>query len=159
MTPDAVQLLREACNIAALSSTDPHTQNGAILIAKNGARVAAANQLPPIELRPERMIRPAKYTYIEHAERHVIYRAAREGVATQGATLYCPWFACADCARAIILAGIAEVVGLAHPPAHGIWKETCERGDEMMREAGVVYRRLEEQLGVLVLRDGVYVEV
>jgi dCMP deaminase len=48
---------------------------------------------------------------MEHAERDAIYKAAFVGMQTEGATLYVPWFACADCARAIIAAGITRVVG------------------------------------------------
>lgn len=152
--------LRIAARVAQTQSDDPHTQNGAVLVTEQGIVVSAANQLPRgVVVAPGRLDRPTKYMYVEHAERNAIYTAARQGLPTKRATLYCPWFACADCARAIICAGITEVVGLAHPPAHGPWQESCDRGDEMFREAGVVYRRLEEKLGVLVLRDGKQIEV
>ena len=152
--------LRIAAHVAQTQSDDPHTQNGAVLVTEQGIVVSAANQLPRgVVIAPSRLDRPTKYMYVEHAERNAIYTAARQGLPTKRATLYCPWFACADCARAIICAGITEVVGLAHPPAHGPWQESCDRGDEMFREAGVVYRRLEEKLGVLVLRDGKQIEV
>jgi hypothetical protein len=39
--------------------------------------------------------------------------AAGRGVSTHGATLYGPWFACRECARATIFGGIKEVVGHA----------------------------------------------
>jgi dCMP deaminase len=157
---DPLFYLRIACHVAATQSDDIHTQNGAVLVTPRGDIVSEANRLPlDVIKNTDRLQRPLKYSYIEHAERSVIYRAAKMGMPTKQATLYCPWFACADCARAIICAGITEVVGLAHPPAHGPWQESCDRGDEMFREAGVVYRRLEEKLGVLVLRDGKQIEV
>jgi dCMP deaminase len=152
--------LRIACHVATTQSDDIHTQNGAVLVTPRGEIVSEANRLPlDVIKNTDRLQRPLKYSYIEHAERSVIYRAAKMGMPTKHATLYCPWFACADCARAIICAGITEVIGLAHPPAHGPWQESCDRGDEMLREAGVVYRRLEEKLGVFVLRDGQQIEV
>jgi dCMP deaminase len=152
--------LRLACHVAKLDSHDPHTHNGAVLVNENGLFVAAANQFPTGVIRDgARLERPTKYSYIEHAERNVIYTAAQQGFVTKRATLYCPWFACADCARAIICAGITKVVGLAHPPAHGSWQESCDRGDEMFREAGVEFYRLEEKLGTFALRDGKQVEV
>lgn len=152
--------LRIAARVAQTQSDDPHTQNGAVLVTEQGVAVSAANQLPRDVVRTaERLKRPTKYMYVEHAERNVIYTAARQGLPTKRATLYCPWFACADCARAIICAGITEVVGLAHPPAHGAWQHSIDCADEMFREANVQYRRLEEKLGVLVLRDGKQIEI
>jgi dCMP deaminase len=152
--------LRIAVELAQTQSDDPHTQNGAVLVARRGDLVGAANGFPlGVAALDARRERPMKYSYIEHAERNVIYTAARRWMPTKGATLYCPWFACADCARAIICAGITEVVGLAHPPSHGPWQESCDRGDEMFREAGVKYRRLETKLGLFVLRDGKQIEV
>jgi dCMP deaminase len=152
--------LRIAVELAQTQSDDPHTQNGAVLVTPRGDPVGAANGFPAgVVAHDARRERPTKYSYIEHAERNAIYTAARRGVPTKGATLYCPWFACADCARAIICAGVKEVVGLAHPPAHSHWKESCDRGDEMLREAGVTYRRLAVKLGLFVLRDGQQIEV
>lgn len=152
--------LRLACHVAKTESDDPHTHNGAVLRMTDGLIVAAANKFPPSVLRADdRLVRPAKYSYIEHAERNVIYTAAQQGLSTKGATMYCPWFACADCARAIICAGITKVIGLSHAPAHGAWQESIDRGDAMFREAGVLYCRLEEKLGTFVLRDGTQIEV
>jgi len=152
--------LRLACHVAKTDSHDTRTHNGAVLRTEDGLIVAAANRFPPyVQLSDERLERPKKYSYIEHAERNVIYSAAQQGLLLKRATLYCPWFACADCARAIICVGITKVIGLAFPPAHGAWQESCDRGDEMFREAGVEFYRLEEKLGTFVLRDGKHIEV
>lgn len=160
MNHDAI-FLREACKIAATESGDPHTQNGAILRAKNGAVVSAANQLPPIITTEERLVRPAKYLYMEHAERNAIYSAARHGIATKDATLYCPWFACADCARAIILAGVTKVIGHAKPrdltPER--WRKSIASADEMLNEAGVEMVFLNDALGVRFLFDGQFLDL
>lgn len=56
--------------------------------------------------------RPAKYRWTEHAERNAIYNAARSGVSTMNCLAYLPWFPCMDCARALVQAGIAEVVAI-----------------------------------------------
>ena len=45
-----------------------------------------------------------------HAEVNVIYFAARHGIATEGATLWCTDSPCKACAEAIIQVGITEVV-------------------------------------------------
>lgn len=157
---DAVDYLREACQFAASFSGDMHTQNGAVLVPKKGKRVVSANMLPPIHKYPERLERPLKYLYLEHAERNVIYAAAREGVRTDGATLYCPWFACADCARAIIQAGIRSVVGHSVPrhltPIR--WQESISAADQMLYEAGVQTHLIGTPLGVSILFNGQQLE-
>jgi dCMP deaminase len=151
-----IDYLREACRYAVQHSHDPETQNGAVLMA--GRRVIyAANCVPPGVVRSEhRLARPFKYDFIEHAERAAIYKAAAAGAATAGATLYCPWFACADCARAIILAGIKEVVGLIAlrnaTPAR--WLLNVELAEKMLTEAGVSQRLLADTAGVTIRFDG-----
>lgn len=149
MTHDAIYL-REACKVAIAQSHDRHTQNGALLRSRRGYVVTAANQLPPIVISDERLARPAKYQYLEHAERNVIYTAARAGICTEAAHLYCPWFACADCARAIIQSGIVRVIGHVKPRLRTPerWRETIEIADTMLREAGVETVLLDEPLGI-----------
>lgn len=160
MTPDAAYL-KEACLVGATQSTDPHTQNGAVLRARNGITVAAANQMPPIAHIPARFERPEKYTYVEHAERHVIYVAARTGLATHDATMYCPWFACADCARAIILAGISRVVGHTKPRELMTerWKQSVAVADVMLQEAGIETVLLDAPLDVRFLFNGEFIDL
>ena len=126
-----------------------------MLVTADGKRmISAANILPGSVVKTEeRMARPLKYQYIEHAERTAIYRAAANGISTKGATMYCPWFACIDCARAIICAGVAEVVGhkdvRAKTPAH--WIESIAMADGMLREAGVMMTFVEEPMDVEIL--------
>lgn len=45
-----------------------------------------------------------------HAETNAIAFAARQGIATEGSTLYCTLAPCLDCAKLIINAGIRRVV-------------------------------------------------
>lgn len=120
-------------------SIDPSVQNGAVIIDGHGMVIGAGcNEFPDgvgVEL-PERWERPAKYMWIEHAERNAIYNAAFLGNATVGATMYCPWASCADCARAIVQAGIIQLVRFPMPPADG-WNESIQTGDMILDEAGV----------------------
>lgn len=93
-----------------------------------------------IESRHER---PKKYFYFEHSERNAVFNAARIGVSCKGCTMYVasipPLPICADCARAIIQAGITEViVGALEAPER--WRESVEAGREMLEEAGVKVR-------------------
>jgi dCMP deaminase len=160
MTHDAIYL-REACKVGRMDSQDPHTQNGALLRAHSGEIVVAANRLPPeVVVSEARLARPAKYQFVEHAERGAIFAAAKAGIATHNATLYCPWFACADCARAIILAGITRAVGHSVPRSHanGRWADSIAAADQMLREAGVRMELLDEPLGVSYLFNGSIIE-
>lgn len=148
--------LREACRYAVEWSDDPRTQNGAVLVS--GRRmVYAANRIPPrLAHESYRLETPLKYSFLEHAERGAIYAAAAAGVPTAGAILYCPWFACVDCARAIILAGIKEVVGLAcsRNATPQRWADNVTLAEAILCEAGVGQRWLAGEVGVEMLFDG-----
>lgn len=93
----------------ALNSPDPSNQCGAVLTDANGLLLGQGwNDFPgawpqPIEDRAQKLL------HIEHAERAAIYQAARQGNALVGSTLYCPWVACMDCARAIVLSGVKKI--------------------------------------------------
>jgi len=145
--------LRLAFQAAAEWSGDNSTQNGAILVPQSGPILSAANDFP-IGVHP-RLDRPAKYQRIEHAERAVIYAAARAGVSTLGARLYCCWFACSDCARAIVWAGISEVVGhvLPRQETPDRWIAEVVVGEQILREGGVAMRWASSPLGAEILFD------
>jgi dCMP deaminase len=127
----------------ATESPDPSTQNGAVIPFYHLGfedYVEACNTFPNgVSNKPERLERPLKYNFIEHAERNVLHEALRRGVRTTGMTMFVPWFACADCARAIIGAGITKVVGhkrmFDQTPDH--WKESIAHAFVMFEEAGV----------------------
>jgi dCMP deaminase len=80
-----------------------------------------------------------KYNLVEHAERDVIYKAARLHVKTKGTTMVANWVACPDCARAIVLAGIHTVVChrecMDRTPDR--WREMVNLGLFMLRQGGV----------------------
>ena len=143
-------LLRNAYRIADIYSDDLHTKTGAVLVNREGQVIAsAANTLPIGVTNWGRLARPKKYSFIEHAERTVIFAAARQGECTSGATLYCPWFACADCARAIIQAGIVRVVGHKQmfDRAGDHWCDSIAYGNEMLREAAIETRFYDGKIG------------
>lgn len=150
-----IDYLREACLHAAKNSQDPRTHVGAVLVSR-GMRVLAANTLPPgIAAEASRLESPAKYRFMEHAERNAIYSAASAGICTHGAKLYAPWFSCADCARGIICAGIAEVVGLASLRAATPerWEADIATAERMLQEAGVATRWLAGSVGAVIRFD------
>lgn len=129
----------------ARQSPDPSSQNGAVLPVRlpNGSTrlFVACNTFPDgVKITDERLNnRDEKLEYIEHAERAVIYQAVKEGVCLNGATLYCPWFACGACARAIILSGIKKVIGhkkiMDATPDR--WKVSIAYAFQMFKESGV----------------------
>jgi dCMP deaminase len=147
-----IDWLRLAAQTAAEASHDDSTQNGAVLVPKEGFIAAAANHFPAMAV----WSKPEKYRYIEHAERAAIYAAAKIGTKTAGSTLYCPWYACPECARAIICAGVVEVVGhiSARQATPDRWVEQVLAGERMLTQAGVALRWLAEPLGVTILFNG-----
>lgn len=151
-----IDYLREACRYAASHSGDASTQNAAVLVS--GKRlVYAANDFPPgVRRDAHRELSPFKYEFIEHAERHAIYKAAACGIPTAGSVLYCPWFACTSCARAIIFAGVKEVVGLAsvHNATPPRWSDSVFLASTMLSEAGVSQRWMAGEVGVTIKFDG-----
>jgi len=123
------------------NSQDPSTQNAALLTNdENGIIAIECNNIPyTVEHTEDRWKRPDKYHYVEHAERNVLYKAARAGYATEGLTMYCPWYSCSDCARAIIQCGIKRVIGHKEyfDKTPDRWKKSCGIGIQLMQEAGV----------------------
>jgi dCMP deaminase len=101
------------CRVVATRSKDPHTQVGCIIAGPaHEIRSTGYNSLPR-GIRDdvaERLERPTKYLWMEHAERNAIYNAARCGTTLEGCTIYIELMPCMDCARAIVQAGIREVV-------------------------------------------------
>ena len=144
----------------ALSSPDRSSQNGAILFDEQwSARAMASNRFPSGVIETdERWERPTKYQFVEHAERGVIYQAARMGTSAAGLTMACAWAACADCARAIVESGVAVLVrhNPDHAPDHESWLASIEVGDTIMREGGVRVIDYKDPLpdAIPVLRNG-----
>lgn len=130
-------LLTGAEMYAAGRSSDPARQVGALIVNPTGQVISfGANRLPNrIAVTERRIVRPLKTAFIEHAERDAIVGAARHGIRLDGSTMVAPWAACADCARAIIGAGIVRLVRRPIPASR--WNYSIELGDTMLREAGI----------------------
>lgn len=71
-----------------------------------------------------------------HAEQNAISQAARNGVSTNGATLYVTHSPCSMCAKNIINAGIEEIVFKEYYPD--------ELGKQLLKEAGIKILQLME---------------
>ena len=151
--PVAFRWLRFAYQEAQLRSDDPSTQNGAVLrpAGHQGNQVCYGTNhfARGLKVTPERIEdRDVKLRYMEHAERDVIYKAALRGVPTYEATLYVPWFACVPCARAIIGAGIARVIGHLQMcnKTPDRWRDDIVEANAMLDEAGIVRQYLDAKL-------------
>lgn len=96
---------------AAVKSKDS-TQVGAVLVGPDRTVLLTAYNGPPrgvLDL-PSRRERPAKYLWASHAEANLIAFAARQGIRTEGCTIYVTHHPCASCARTLVQAGIRHVV-------------------------------------------------
>ena len=127
-----------------VTSPDPSTKNGAVLVDPNYKIITyATNRFARgiAETRPRLNDRSIKYRMVVHAENGAVFNAARHGKSTKDAILYCPFYACSECAKAIIQAGIERVVGHAQimiiAASHENWVETIQYGWKMLYEAGV----------------------
>lgn len=133
----------ELAGFVAGWSKDRSRQVGCVIVAPdNSLRSIGFNGFPRglNDDHDERHERPAKYFWTEHAERNAIYAAARNGVALAGCTMYLPWFPCVDCARAIVQAGIVELVSLEPDFADTQWGEGFRISVDLLEEAGLAVR-------------------
>ena len=76
----------------------------------------------------------SKYLYVCHAELNAILNS---NTSVRGCTVYTTLFPCNECAKAIIQAGVAEVVYLSDKYADS---DSVRASKRMFDSAGVVYR-------------------
>ena len=114
------ELFIRQADLIAQKSKDPSTKVGCVIVGEGNVVLSMgfngfARNIE--ESRSDRWVRPEKYIWVEHAERNAVYNAARHGIKLEGSRLYvnCDLSICADCARAIIQAGIKEVIGVNRP--------------------------------------------
>jgi dCMP deaminase len=145
---------------AAELSTDLSTKNGAILVSNGSSLLMGYNHhVDGFEGVHER---PLKYEVTEHAERDVIFKAAKMGIRTEGLTLVANWVACPDCARAIVCAGIKQVIchkecqdrtNNLRPDGSG-WKESVALGLNILKKGGVEVIEWSGHVGIENLNNG-----
>lgn len=139
------------CKMVAARSKDPNTQIGCVIAGPaHEIRSTGYNSLPR-GIRDdvaERLERPTKYLWMEHAERNAIYNAARCGTPLEGCTLYVEIMPCMDCGRAVVQAGIREVVISRERMSQyssEYFEEHFRNVVELFREAGVRIRQVPEE--------------
>jgi deoxycytidylate deaminase len=129
----------------ATSSPDPSNQNGAVLVIDGKAVYSDCNRFPTNFAWDESYLtdRDKKIKHIGHAESNTILGAGRLGIATVGATLYCPWAACREqCAIPIIMSGIRELVVHAErqDTTPERWKASVADALKYIADCGVIVR-------------------
>jgi|3_EtaG_2_1085321.scaffolds.fasta_scaffold183741_2 deoxycytidylate deaminase len=135
---------------AALLSPDKHTQVGALILDNTSLFIQAADcNRPPegLSLNPEVFETPAKYEYIEHAERNALFRI---GHAANHCIMVAPWGTCPECARAIIAHKISALI--CHKAAimrDTPWRDKIQTGLHMLRSAGIDVSIVDKEVGMI----------
>ena len=137
--------------LAARRSKDPNTQVGACIVSQDNIIISTGyNGLPngcsDDEYPWEREGEETKYPYVVHAELNAILNA--NGRDLRGSRLYVALFPCNECAKAIIQAGVKEVLYLSDKYADTSATRASQR---MMDSAGVAYRQLQPSTKTIVL--------
>ncbi len=129
-------LLEAARAHAVLTSSHPTKKVGAVLMPKSHLHpLKGSNRLPPgVQADRDRPLD----LFVEHAERDVLMQAARLGIGTSGATMYLNWYPCADCARAMVGAGIKRLVSSRRPDfGDPKWGKHFTAASQILAEGGV----------------------
>ena len=125
----------------SVSSPNRVRKVGAVLVLCDGTEVTGCKTFPAgVRDLEERHLGDGRFVWMEHAERHAIFEAARRGLATAGGHMTSTFFPCIDCARAIVDAGI---VCLDTPPPafdDAVWGQSFERSQIILEEGGVEIR-------------------
>ncbi|MCI6729031.1 MAG: dCMP deaminase family protein [Candidatus Faecousia sp.] len=137
--------------LAARRSKDPNTQVGACIVSPDNIIISTGyNGLPngcsDDEYPWDREGRDTKYPYVVHAELNAILNA--NGRDLRGSRLYVALFPCNECAKAIIQAGVREVLYLSDKYADTPATLASKR---MLDSAGVTYRQLRPATRKIVL--------
>lgn len=138
--------LAVAYKYSEIYSRDPRTQNGAVLVNQHGEILLGdVNRFPVgIEETEARWNSREKYDLVVHAEEGVILSAAQLGIKTKGTIMYCPWYACDRCARAILRSGVERIIGHSksmkfyeenNPDKAKGWRVSIEKGFKLFDEA------------------------
>ncbi len=137
--------------LAARRSKDPSTQVGACIVSPENIIISTGyNGLPngcsDDEYPWDRQGGQTKYPYVVHAELNAILNAS--GRDLRGSRLYVALFPCNECAKAIIQAGVREVLYLSDKYASS---EATRASKRMLDSAGVQYRQLEPKTKTITL--------
>lgn len=130
--------------LSAKRSKDPATQVGACIVNQKNKIVGAGYNGLPAGCHDDEFpwdktggFLETKYPYVCHAELNAILNNI--GMDLQGCKIYTALFPCNECAKAIIQAGITEVIYLSDKYAAN---EVFIASRNMLDKSGVTYRRV-----------------
>lgn len=135
--------------LTAMRSKDPNTQVGACIVSTdnrvlsvgyNGAPNGFSDELMPWDVRKAENHFDTKYPYICHSELNAILNFRGNMRELQGARIYVHYFPCVECTKAIIQAGIKEVIYL-HDFKHDSFGVEAKASIRMFDECSVRYRQ------------------
>jgi dCMP deaminase len=151
-----LRYLQLAAQVATWSK-DRSTKVGAVLynVETHATLLTSFNGLARgmDDKKDEYHARPAKYFYAEHAERNLIYFAARHGVRTEGLGIASSLYPCADCARAIVQAGLTELVVVEPDWNDPRWGESFKVSRTILQAGGVTVHMTSIETGLLIEID------
>ena len=139
--------------LSARRSKDPNTQVGACIVNDKNKIVGAGYNGLPIGCDDDEFpwgkqgeFLQTKYPYVCHAELNAILNNI--GMDLRGCKIYSALFPCNECAKAIIQAGITEVIYLSDK-----YEETdsAKASRMMLDKAGVVCRKVKTAIAALLL--------
>ena len=139
--------------LAAERSKDPNTQVGACIVDEHKRILSTGyNGFPhgcsddDFPWNRDESVGETKYQFVVHAELNAILNSRGKSLA--GSTLYVGLFPCNECAKAIIQAGVSEVVYLSDKYRHTPSTIASRR---MLDAAGVKLTQLKPTRASLVL--------
>ena len=137
--------------LASMRSKDPNTQVGCCIVDENNVILTTGyNGFPKgcsdDEFPWSREGENTKYPYVVHAELNAILNAS--GKDLRGSRLYVALFPCNECAKAIIQAGIKEVVYLSDKYAD---TPATMASKLMLNTAGVKLTQMKPKISELTL--------
>ncbi len=148
--PNAHKYLKAAYSYTEKHSDDDSTWTGAVILDGDVIVAKGANVFSHgVKKTKERLIKPLKYTLLDHAERQAVYSAAKSGKKLEGLTIYTPWIPCSPCANAIISSGISTIVihyeKTLKTPAD--WNLEVSHTFDILLEAGVTVKIFKGKIG------------
>lgn len=138
-------------HLSALRSKDPSTQVGAVIVSSSNKVVSIGyNGLPkgcsddayPWEREGDAL--ETKYIYVVHAELNAILNSP---LPVTGCRIYVSLFPCNECAKAIIQAGIVEIIYEDDKYAE---TDIVKASKRMLKSAGVQLRQLPKKISVVL---------
>lgn len=139
--------------LSAKRSKDPNTQVGACIVNEKNKIVGAGYNGLPIGCDDDEFpwskqgdFLDTKYPYVCHAELNAILNNI--GMDLKGCKIYTALFPCNECTKAIIQAGITEVVYLSDKYDG---TDPSRASKLMLQKSGVHYRKVETSLPDLLL--------